>query len=167
MAKPWAAPDEYGLHRLDDGCLHDIAAPVWHWDRYYELIVRSLLHGSWETPLGNASARSERAVSYWYGMSSGVIGVKLAEDLPYASKKLIDLLRSGIVSGAIHPFEGELRSQQGVVQAAGMPPLSSTDVVGMTWLADTIDGSFPKDWEISERARAAAQVAGIPGALGR
>ncbi len=167
VAKPWAAPDEYGLHRLDDGCLHDIAAPVWHWDRYYELIVRSLLHGSWETPLGSTSARSERAVSYWYGMSSGVIGVKLAEDLPYASKKLIDLLRSGIVSGAIHPFEGELRSQQGVVQAAGMPPLSSTDVVGMTWLADTIDGSFPKDWEISERARAAAQVAGIPGARGR
>ncbi len=171
--KPWSTEDVYGLHRLDGGCLRDVAAPVWHWDRYYELIVRSLLHGSWDAPAavpvapGAPGAQDARAVSYWYGMSSGVIGVRLAADLPYTSKKLVSLLRQGIVSGAIHPFEGELRSQQGTVQLAGFPPLSSREVVGMTWLADNVEGAFPKDWEISERARAAAQVAGVPGALGR
>ena len=170
VAKPWGAADAYGLHRLDGDGLRDVAAPVWCWDRYYELIVRSLLHGSWDVAdaSGGAGAGAgqpgERAVSYWYGMSSGVIDVRLASDLPYASKKLYALLRRGIVSGAIHPFEGELRSQQRVIQLAGFPPLSSTEVVGMTWLADNVEGSLPKDWEISERARAAVQVAGIPGA---
>lgn len=167
VAKPWGAADAYGLHRLEDGCLRDVAAPVWRWDRYYELIVRSLLHGSWDVASGGASAASDRAVSYWYGMSSGVIGVNLAPEVPYTSKKLVSLLRNGIVSGAIHPFEGELRSQQGTVQLAGFPPLSSSEVVGMTWLADNVEGGFPQDWEISDRARAAVQVAGVPGALGR
>ncbi len=165
VAKPWGAADSYGLHRLEGDGLRDVAAPVWHWDRYYELIMRSLLHGSWESPanaaVGSFATTGERAVSYWYGMSAGVIGVRLANDLPYTSKKLVSLLRNGIVAGSIHPFEGELRSQQGVVQLAGFPPLSSLDVVGMTWLADNVYGGFPKDCEISERARAAAQVAGV------
>lgn len=165
VAKPWAASDAYGLHRLDGGCLRDVAAPVWHWGRYYELIVRSLLHGSWDVPGTAANAAqagaSDRAVSYWYGLSSGVIGVRLANDLPYTSKKLVSFLRNGIVSGAIHPFEGELRSQDATVQLAGFPALSSSEVVGMTWLADNVEGSLPADWEISERALAAAKVASV------
>ncbi len=170
VTKPQGRADAYGLHRLDGDGLKNIAAPVWHWDRYYELIVRSLLHGSWDAPAsaaGVATSQAERAVSYWYGMSSGVIGVTLANDVPYTTKKLASLLRRGIMAGTIHPFEGELRSQEKVVQLAGFPPLSNNEVVAMTWLAENVEGSLPKDWEISERARAAAQVAGVPGALGR
>ena len=165
VAKPWANADAYGLHLLDGGCLRDVAAPVWHWGRYYELIVRSLLHGSWDVPGVAANAAqvdgTDRAVSYWYGLSSGVIDVRLAPDLPYTSKKLVSLLRNGVVSGAIHPFEGELRSQDATVQLAGFPALSSSAIVGMTWLADNVEGSLPADWEISERALAAAKVAGV------
>ncbi len=165
VAKPWAAADAYGLHLLDEGCLRDVAAPVWHWGRYYELIVRGLLHGSWDVPAAAANAAhvdaADRAVSYWYGLSSGVIDVRLATDLPYTSKKLVSLLRNGVVSGAIHPFEGELRSQDATIQLAGFPALSSSAIVGMTWLAQNVEGSLPADWEISERALAAAKVAGV------
>ena len=151
--------------------MRDVAAPVWHWGRYYELIVRSLLHGSWDSEAGLVGSAAgvvgaggagvgEKAVSYWYGLSSGVVGVNLSPDVPYTSKKLVSLLRNCIVSGTIHPFEGELRSQDGIVRLAGFPPLSSTKVVGMTWLADNVDGSLPADWEISERALAATRVTG-------
>ena len=174
VAKPWGGAGEYGLHLLSDGVMRDVAAPVWHWGRYYELIVRSLLHGSWDaesglvgSAAGVAVAGAEKAVSYWYGLSSGVVGVNLSPELPYASKKLVSLLRNAVASGAIHPFEGELRSQEKVVQLAGFPPLPSSEVVGMTWLADNVDGSLPADWEISERARAASRIAGVSGALGR
>ncbi len=181
VAKPWGGAGEYGLHLLDGGVMRDIAAPVWHWGRYYELIVRSLLHGLWDSEAGlvgsatgavgagagpGASA-GEKAVSYWYGLSSGVVDVNLSSELPYTSRKLVALLRQSIASGAIHPFEGELRSQEGVVQLAGFPALSSNAVVGMTWLADNVEGSLPSGWEISERARAATKVAGVPGVLKR
>ena len=157
VASPFAPSDSYGLHRLEGDALVRVGAPVWHWGRYYELIVRSLLHGSWEEP-GNAD--SYRAVSYWYGMSSGVIDVRMAPDLPYASKKLVRLLRRGIIGGSIHPFEDELRSQEHLVQLAGFPSLSSLDVVGMTWLADNVEGGFPTGWDVREQALASARVTG-------
>ncbi len=160
VAGPYADGGAYGLHRLRGGSLEDIAWPVWHWDRYYELIVRSLLHGSWDA---ETSGDDARAVSYWYGMGSGVIDVRLSPGLPYQTKKLVRMLHEGIVAGTIHPFAGELHSQQGVVQLAGFPPLPSAEVVGMTWLADNVEGSLPDDADVEAAAVAAARAMGATG----
>ncbi len=159
VVKPFEGSNEYGLHMLrGDGALVDLAGPAWRWDRYYELIVRSLLHGTWDEVAG---AGADKAVNYWYGMSSGVIDVDLAPELPVSSRKLVEFLRGGITSGAISPFEGELRSQEGQIQPEGAARLSSIQVVSMAWLNQNVEGSLPADWELSERARAAAKVAGV------
>lgn len=44
-------------------------------------------------------------------MSSGVIDIRYAPGLPYQTRKLVQLLRNGIVEGSINPFGGELHSQ--------------------------------------------------------
>lgn len=85
-----------------------------------------------------------RAVNYWYGMSSGVIDIRYAPGLPYQTRKLVQLLRNGIVEGSINPFGGELHSQDGVVQIEGFPPLPSTQIVEMDWLADNVVGTIPQ-----------------------
>lgn len=102
-------------------------------------------------------------MSYWYGMGSGVIDVRLSPGLPYQTKKLVRMLHEGIVAGTIHPFAGELHSQQGVVQLAGFPPLPSAEVVGMTWLADNVEGSLPDDADAEAAAVAAARAMGATG----
>lgn len=119
MSKSLEDPTAYGLHRLVNGKeVTGIAMPVWNWGRYYELIVRSLLHGTWDE---TADDQQVRAVNYWYGMSSGVIDIRYAPGLPYQTRKLVQLLRNGIVEGSINPFGGELHSQDGVVQIEGFP----------------------------------------------
>ena len=95
MSKSLEDPTAYGLHRLVNGKeVTGIAMPVWNWGRYYELIVRSLLHGTWDE---TADDQQVRAVNYWYGMSSGVIDIRYAPGLPYQTRKLVQLLRNGIV----------------------------------------------------------------------
>ena len=141
MSKPLEDPTAYGLHRLVDGKVAGIAMPVWNWGRYYELIVRSLLHGTWDE---TSDDNQVRAVNYWYGMSSGVIDIRYAPGLPYQTRKLVQLLRNGIVEGSINPFGGELHSQDGVVQIEGFPPLPSTQIVEMDWLADNVVGTIPQ-----------------------
>lgn len=89
-----------------------------NWDRCYELIVRSLLHGTWDETSDDSQVR---AVNYWYGMNSGAIDIRYAPGLPYQTRKLVQLLRNGIVEGSINPFGGELHSQAGVVQIEGFP----------------------------------------------
>ena len=140
MSKSLEDPTAYGLHRLVNGKeVTGIAMPVWNWGRYYELIVRSLLHGTWDE---TADDQQVRAVNYWYGMSSGVIDIRYAPGLPYQTRKLVQLLRNGIVEGSINPFGGELHSQDGVVQIEGFPPLPSTQIVEMNWLADNVIARF-------------------------
>ena len=86
MSKSLEDPTAYGLHRLVNGKeVTGIAMPVWNWGRYYELIVRSLLHGTWDE---TADDQQVRAVNYWYGMSSGVIDIRYAPGLPYQTRKL-------------------------------------------------------------------------------
>jgi len=46
--------------------------------------------------------------------------------------------------GSINPFGGELHSQNGVVQIEGFPPLPSTQIVEMNWLADNVVGTIPQ-----------------------
>ena len=141
MSKSLEDPTAYGLHRLVDGKVAGIAMPVWNWGRYYELIVRSLLHGTWDETSDDSQVR---AVNYWYGMSSGVIDIRYAPGLPYQTRKLVQLLRNGIVGGSINPFGGELHSQDSVVQIEGFPPLPSTQIVEMDWLADNVVGTIPQ-----------------------
>ena len=85
-----------------------------------------------------------RLVYFWYGMSAGVIDIRYAPGLPYQTRKLVQLLRNGIVEGSINPFGGELHSQNGVVQIEGFPPLPSTQIVEMDWLADNVVGAIPQ-----------------------
>jgi hypothetical protein len=89
--------------------------------------------------------RDMRAVTYWYGMSSGVIDLKLSKDLPHGARKLVDLLKRGIKSGSLGPFTGELVSKNGIVSSEGAASLTSNQIVSMDWLAENVDGELPSD----------------------
>ena len=73
-----------------------------------------------------------------------MVDVRYAPGLPYQTRKLIQMLRSGMIEGSINPFAGELHSQDGVVQIAGFPSLASAQVVEMDWLADNVVGELPR-----------------------
>ena len=61
----------------EDGSFLPFASDLWDWGKTYEQIARSVLAGAWDK-----EAASGTAVSYWWGMSSGVIDVKLSDNLP-------------------------------------------------------------------------------------
>ncbi|WP_130811036.1 BMP family ABC transporter substrate-binding protein [Olsenella sp. Marseille-P4559] len=143
VTAPWDDSCALGLYQMVNGRVHNLALPVWNWGRYYELIVQGLLNGSWQDTDGEGRPW---AVSYWYGMSAGVIGLRLSDDLPYYSRKLVEQVTHGIERGVLDPFAGELRSQLGVVQPAGSPRLKEQDVVSMSWLNDNIEGTLPENW---------------------
>ncbi len=164
VTAPWDDPLALGLYQMVNGRVHNLALPVWNWGRYYALIVQGLLNGSWQEPV---DASRPQAVSYWYGMSSGVIGLRLSDGLPYYSRKLVDQLTQGIERGVLDPFAGELRSQTGVVQPAGSPRLREQDVVSMDWLNDNVEGVLPTNWHpVDETSVAGGLAEAASGATG-
>lgn len=148
VTPPFDDPLAYGLYKVVDGRVRNLAVPTWNWGRYYQLIVGSMLAGGLPSVTSSEPAEADRdmrAVTYWYGMSSGVIDLKLSKDLPHGARKLVDLLKRGIKSGSLGPFTGELVSKNGIVSSEGAASLTSNQIVSMDWLAENVDGELPSD----------------------
>lgn len=154
--RPEKASREYGLFSMEDnGSIRNLAAPVWNWGKFYELIIDACMSGYLDQEPG------DQAINYWWGMSAGVVDIITSEHLPYQSKKMIDNLRQATVNGAINPFRGELRSQNGLVQKAGHHGLPEQDIITMNWLNDNIIGRLPRLEELTKAGQDTVAVSGI------
>ncbi len=133
-----------GIYKWLGSSSERIATPYFHWGRYYEQIVQSMLSGAWRAsePVDEMASRY-----YWFGLSTGVVAVH-APKLPYQTRKLLEFFQSATVSGAADPFSGELHAQDRIIQAGNggadlaKQTLSTQDVVSMKWLNEKIDGDF-------------------------
>ncbi len=149
LIKPEEPGREYGLYQIgEDGSVFNLAMPVWNWGRYYELIVGSILHGAFDDQ--RVPARRNQALNYWYGMSSGVIDVILSDKISYYSKKLVTILKNAVIADTLSPFDGEVRSQEGLVKGADEPRLSNHRIITMDYLNDNVIGRIPKIGEIAD-----------------
>ena len=155
--RPDSDSREYGLYYKKDDTLTRLAAPIWHWGKYYKLIVRSVMDGSY----GAALPRPDQALNYWYGMSAGVIDVILSQKLTYYSQKLVEMLKREIVSGDLMPFEGVLKAQDGTCMADAGQILTSREIITMDWLSDNVYGEIPPLKTIQESAKKTIIVSGV------
>ena len=160
LIKPKNADNEYGLYVIrEDGEVTNIAFPLWNWGKYYELIVQKILNDAWDEESGNVK---DSAINYWWGMSSGVIDVYQCDAIPYSTVKLVSVMRKAITDDVFNPFEGELRSQEGIVKEALSQKLSNEDIINMNWLCDNVVGSIPTFDELTESAQKTVMANGMP-----
>lgn len=151
---------QWGTFRMrPDGSTELIASPYWDWGAFYVQFVRSILGGTRESRLFGKHER--RAVNYWWGMSSGVIGVEWTNAIPAGTKALAELLKNGIVDGSIDPFCCHITSQDGIVRNDGNSILSPEEILHMDWLCDNVEGSIPDYDSLAEKARSLVRLQGI------
>lgn len=156
---PDASPDVWGLCALsEDGGMKPIISPYWNWGEMYVRIVRNVLAGGWEEL---SFKNSGKAVNYWWGISSGTVDIRLAEDIPCGLIELAGILREGIASGSIHPFRRRLVDQQGTVRNSGDRDLSPEEILHMDWLCSCVEGSIPAYEELLPIARNIVALQGI------
>ena len=133
-----------------------LAYPLWGWGRCFELVSRYLIDDLWER---GGSVRHQ-ALNYWWGMDSGAVDIRLADDLPDSSRRLAQLLRRVIVEHVTSPFEGPIRTQGGLVGKDGAC-LTNTEIVGMRWLCENVEGRLPVYDELTNDGKAIVRVSGI------
>ena len=150
---------EYGIFQIKPGgVLQDLASPFWHWGQFYEHVVRSVLDGSWNKEKSGADGK---VVNYWWGMNSGVMDVLFSRELPHDVRHLANILRQGIISGAIDPFACHIIAQDGTLMNEGHEGFAPEQILHMDWLCDAIDGHIPEFDELSEAARPMYRMQGI------
>lgn len=161
--KDMVIPEEgdryFGIYHMKDDRPHNLAMPLCHWGKFYEQLLRTIIDGTWKY-----DDTSNRAINYWWGMSSGVVDVICSHNLPLGTKRLIDLLKHTICTDSVNPFYGTLYSQTGIVpESSESHDLSPEAIVKMDWLAENIIGSIPEVDELMEQAIPTLAQQGLPG----
>lgn len=127
----------YGVFMIDEkGNFRRLAASIWNWGAFYQLIVRKVLDGTYDSV---PASQKDRALNYFLGISSGIIDVILSDDLPRPSFRLARMLGKGIAEGRISPFEGVIFDREGKAHGAEEAFLSTGQIMEMDWLAENID----------------------------
>lgn len=157
--QPGKAPGPYGLYRVaDDHSLIDIAMPMWHWGRFYELLIRSTISGSWKQDDADGTYK---ALNYWWGLSSDIVDVITSRKFYADTDKLIHLLRQSIRQGSFDPFVGPLTSQNGILQVKAGQQLTPVEIITMDWLCENIVGSIPSLDDLVPEAHQIVYLQGI------
>ena len=120
----------------------------------YEQIVRGVMNGGWKAfDMSKASA-----VSYWWGMNSGVIDVVLSDIVPSGVAQLASILRNGLIDGTIKPFECVIRDQAGMIRNDGEERFMPEEIMNINWLCDNVEGHIPNLEELLPMARETTQL---------
>jgi len=160
--RDYIAEQPYGAQGLawlgPDGELVQLASPSWHWGEFYVRIVREMLRDPKTVPLAEDASR---AINYWWGMDSGVVDLRTSPELPEGARALAEILRQGIRSGTIHPFQRLIRDQKGNVANDGAQDLTMEEILKMDWLCDRVDGRLPDFDELLPIARSTVRRLGV------
>ncbi|MCM1101945.1 MAG: BMP family ABC transporter substrate-binding protein [Clostridium sp.] len=155
---PEHASREYGLYiRKEDGNFENLATPILHWGKFYELIVRNICRGNSDS----GAQKGKKALNYWWGMSADVIDLICSPSIPQETFRLIEFLKDSIRSGSFQPFSGLIRSQDGEIRCQEQESLKPEEIITMDWLADNVVGQIPEFDELTEEARVLLQLQGI------
>jgi len=100
-------------------------------------------------------------VNDWWGFSSGVIDVTLAEDIPEGVRALAEILKEGLRNGTIDPFKRKLVAQDGTVKNDGSRTLSADELLHMDWLCSNVHGTIPKFEELLPISRPTVRLLGV------
>lgn len=150
---------EFGVFRiLRGGMLEDLASPFWHWGQLYENVIRSVLNGAWNR---DEPSDERRAVNYWWGMNSGAMDVLFSRELPHDVRHLANILRQGVIAGAIDPFACHIIAQDGTLMNEGNTGFAPEQILHMDWLCDAVDGHVPGYDELTEEAKPLYRMQGI------
>ena len=141
-----------------DGTYTSLASPVWHWSKLYEILIRSILDGSWEQ---EQSEYGKRAINYWWGMRSGVIDIQLSKSLPEGVATLARILRRQLKDGMLDPFTRVIRDQQGIRRNDGSHIFTVEELLHMDWFVDFVHGSLPAFDTILPMAKNMVQHLGV------
>lgn len=146
----------YGIYHLDGEHRRSLAMPLCHWGKFYEKLIRTIMDGTWKN-----DDNTQKAINYWWGMSSGVVDVICSQNLPVGTKRLVELLKQTISSGQFNLFSGALYSQTGMVQGEDAGALTPEQVMGMDWLAENVIGEIPEIEELTDQAKPVISQQGL------
>ena len=149
--------DTYGLSYVVDDHREVLVDSVWCWGKYYEEILNRIFDKTLQAEYN----KTDKALNYYWGMSSGVVDVWCSETLIAPTRKLIDFLKESIRQNICIPFLTPLTTQSGEVIGEDQKSLTLEQIINMDYLVDNVIGEIPTYDKLSPMGKATVDTAGI------
>ena len=137
----------------------NMASSFWNWGAFYRKIFESFLDGSWGAL--DSTSDAGQTINYWWGLSAGVVDVRVGEKVPAETARLISLLRQSIADGGFRPFDGPVYDQEGRLRIKTGEILTPHQILMMDWLVENVDGVIPDPEQLTPPARELVKIQGI------
>lgn len=157
MITPLHSKRRYGLYDLSNETGGIVASAIWHWGKFYQRILQTILNGSWNRSPASFS------INYWWGISSGMIDMIAGGSVPERTRALVELVKKQIVNGEFQIFSGELCDQTGKKRHTGNDSLTPKELIRMDWLVDNVSGHIPSAKDLLAEAIPMVRIQGIYG----
>ena len=118
-----------------------------------------MLDGSWADL--NSTSESGQTINYWWGLSTGVVDVRLGERVPAETARLVKFLRQEIVDGRFRPFDGPVYDQHGELRIQEGEVLTPPQILQMDWLVENVDGEIPTIDRLTPQAQELVKIQGV------
>ena len=149
--------DTYGLSYVNGDTREVLVDSVWCWGRYYEEIISRIFDKS----LLAEYKESDKALNYYWGMSTGVVDVWCSDILEAPTRRLIKFLKESIKQNICIPFLTPLRLQSGKVIGEDQESLSIDQIINMDYLVENVIGEIPEYDDLNPMGKATVDTAGI------
>ena len=96
----------------------------------------------------------KRAANYWFGISTGVVDVRIPGNV-YQTKKMLSFMKNSVIKGELGPFFGEIHTRDGRTMqvqqyhnkrgvSVALESMDEKSLLHMDWLNENIEGEIPK-----------------------
>ena len=150
----------FGAHRVnEDGKeLSPLVLPIFNWGDYYEKMIQSILDGTFNIEVENTN----KSINYYWGMSSGVVGIIFSEKLPKEVRYLGELIYQSLQSGYCQPFFEPIQGANGnYIWDEVNKALPIDEIINMDTLEKNIIGKIPKYSELDSVVQMVVDEMGV------
>jgi basic membrane protein A len=110
-----------------------LTAPIWDWGAYYKDTVEKAYNDEWEPH------------SYWGHMADGILDLASFGDMvPQDVRDEVNAAKQEIMSGALHPFTGPIRDNNGELRVADGETMTDDALLSFNWLVEGVVGQIPE-----------------------
>ena len=148
-----------GLFVFENGSQTQIAASFWNWGAFYRRIMESILDGTWDEL--NSTSEAGKTINYWWGLSAGVVDIRIDPRVPAETARLVNLLRTEIMDGRFRPFDGPICDQNGALRIPEGKILTPHEILQMDWLVENVDGEIPQIEQLTQPAQELVKIQGV------
>ncbi len=153
--------------KLEDGSRIYLGMPYYSWGRYYARILRTVMDGTYDSEVMKGE---KAAASYWYGLSTGVVDIRLGKDIPDQTRKLLAIFKNSMINGTFSPFSGPIVTTDGrrINEEDGNPSelraqmqtMQVSEIASIDWLNENIDGKIPDISTLNEAGKSLVKIMG-------